>query len=97
MEKKEVKELVNRFLDGERRPLEKAMREGAIRPSVLVGVLNDLDAAEGRDRIQKTDDLERLGREIAKNSMNDDDPPPATDEELEALGLDIAKAANGER
>ncbi len=100
MEKNELKNLVNRFLDDDRAPLEKAMRDGSVKPSEVVKALDEMEKAETktrRERIAKRsdDDLEALGREIGKSSA-DDGPPPATEEDLEALGQDIAKYANAE-
>ena len=100
MEKNEIRKLVNRFLDDDRARLEKAMRDGDVKPSEVAGVLDEMEKAETktrRERIAKRsdEDLESLGREIAKNGP-DDEGPPATDEELEAVGADIAKIANGE-
>jgi hypothetical protein len=97
MEKAEVEKLVKRFLEGDQLPLEKAMRNGQVKPSVIVGILEDLDKVEKGARIEKEDDLEALGREIAKAAMKGEEVPvEKSEEELEALGEDIAKCANGE-
>ena len=98
METEQIRKCVDDFLNDIREPLEKAMRDGDVKPSEVAGVLDEMEKAETRSRIAKTsdDDLESLGREIAAKAGADDEDPPTSDDELEAIGADIAKIANGE-
>lgn len=85
MEKEQIRKCVDDFLNDIREPLEKALQEGRVKPSEINAILGE---------IQKEEGLPALGRSIAKEAMGGG--AEASDDDLEALGADIAKMANGE-
>lgn len=86
MQKSEIRKTVDDFLNNVREPLEKGLADGTIKPIEIEAVLS---------QIQKEEGLPALGRRIAKEAMGDGSGSEASEDELEALGQDIAKHANG--
>ena len=87
MDKAEIRKTVDGFLDNVREPLEKALQDGRVKPQEVNAILGEIQREEG---------LPALGRSIAKETMNGGSGSDASDDDLEALGADIAKMANGE-
>jgi len=87
MDKAEIRKTVDDFLDNVREPLEKGLADGTIKPAEVNAVLGEIQREEG---------LPALGRTIAKETMGGGSGSDASEEDLEALGADIAKMANGE-
>ena len=85
MERKQIRKMVDDFLNDIREPLEKAVLDGRVRPSQIKEVLDSLRDEGGP---------EATGRKIAKFAMKESSPK--TDEDLESIGADIARLANGE-
>lgn len=85
MERSQIRKMVDDFLNDLRTPLEKALQDGRVKPSEINEVL---------DSLQNEGGPEATGRKIAKVAM--EDSSTKADEDLESIGADIARMANGE-